>query len=229
HTHADGVGNIDPTKLMRAAFLGAASAWYLAGLDAPQVPALWEVVRRNSLERAADALARSGRLRAMGERAEADNLLRFDLAHEAAIVESLNRFAAVPPGVRESADEHLAGLRRLVGISETKAAGTADIVYHRAPDPKGPMGGFGYDYFQDHIAQKGIAAPALLQRTGLWGAGGDYTYEALNLVDGRRTVREIRDALAAIYGPVPYPEVAEYLGDLETIGILQREKSAHAP
>jgi len=42
-------------------------------------------------------------------------------------------------------------------------------------------------------------------------------------------VREIRDALAAIYGPVPLPEVAEYLGDLETIGILQREKAAHAP
>ncbi len=34
HTHADGVGNIDSTKLLRAAFLGAASAWYLAGLDA---------------------------------------------------------------------------------------------------------------------------------------------------------------------------------------------------
>ncbi|PYQ55353.1 MAG: hypothetical protein DMF53_28260 [Acidobacteria bacterium] len=88
---------------------------------------------------------------------------------------------------------------------------------------------FGYDYFQDHIAQKGIAAPALLKRTGLWGGGAEYAYEALNLVDGRRTVREIRDALAAIYGPVPLPEVTEYLGDLETIGILQREKSAHAP
>jgi predicted transcriptional regulator len=42
-------------------------------------------------------------------------------------------------------------------------------------------------------------------------------------------VREIRDALAAIYGPVPFLEVTEYLGDLETIGILQREKAAHAP
>ncbi|MFL6260448.1 MAG: M28 family peptidase [Thermoanaerobaculia bacterium] len=229
HTHADGVANIDPTKLMRAAFLGAASAWYLAGLDSSQVPALWEVIRRDSLERAADALARAGRLRAMGEAAEADNLLRFDLAHEAAVVESINRFAAVPPGVRKSADEHLANLRRLAGVTETKVVGTADLIYRRAPDPKGPMGGFGYDYFQDHIAQKGIAAPALLKRTGLWGGGAEYAYEALNLVDGRRTVREIRDALAAIYGPLPLPEVTEYLGDLETIGILQRERASHAP
>jgi hypothetical protein len=36
-------------------------------------------------------------------------------------------------------------------------------------------------------------------------------------------------ALAAIYGPVPLAEVTEYLGDLETIGILQQEKAAHAP
>ncbi len=229
HTHADGVANIDPTKLMRAAFIGATSAWYLAGLDANQVPALWEVVRRDSLERTADALARSERLRAMGEGGEADNLLRFHLAQEAAIVDSINRFAAVPPGARKSADDHLALLRRLVGISERKLTGTADVVYRRAPEPKGPMGGFGYDYFQDHISQKGIAAPALLKRTGLWGGGGEYAYEALNLVDGRRSVREIRDALAAIYGPVPLPEVAEYLGDLETIGILQREKASHAP
>jgi hypothetical protein len=229
HTHADGVANIDSTKLLRAAFLGAASAWYLAGLDSPQVPALWEVVRRGSLERTADALARAGRLRGMGEGAEADNLLRFHLAREAAIVESVGRFAALPPDVRKSAGEHLALLRRLVGIPATPPARTPGVVYRRAPEPRGPMGGFGYDYFQDHTAQKGIAAPALLQRTGLWGGGAEYAYEALSLVDGRRTVGEIRDALAAIYGPVPLPEVAEYLGDLEAIGILQRERTSHAP
>ena len=44
-------------------------------------------------------------------------------------------------------------------------------------------------------------------RDGLW--GGDYAYEALNLVDGRRTVGQIRDALAAIYGPVPVSEVID--------------------
>jgi aminopeptidase YwaD len=230
HTHADGVANIDPTKLRRAAFLGAASAWYLAGLDAAGMPALWTVVRRDSLERTAAALARSDRLRAMGEAAEADNLLRFHLAQEAAVAGSLSRFAEVPPALREEIDAHLAGLRRLVGDlpPAAPAAGPAErVVYRRSPSPKGPMAGFGYDYFQDQTAKKGIAAPALPKRTGLWGA--DYAYEALNLVDGRRTAREIRDALAAIYGPAPMAEVAEYLGDLEKIGVLQREESPHAP
>jgi aminopeptidase YwaD len=230
HTHMDGVANIDPTKLLRAAFLGAASAWYLAGLDAAQVPALWEVMRRGSLERTAEALARADRLRTAGEEAEAANLLRFHLAQEAAVVASISRFAPLPQDVRQRADEHLALLRRLVG--EPASGGTAGpdaaVTYRRAAEPKGAMGGFGYDYFQDHIAGQGIAPPALLRRTGLWGGGAEYAYEALNLVDGRRTVGEIRDALAAIYGPLPLAEVAEYLADLARIGVLRPVAAAAA-
>ncbi len=229
HTNADGVANIDPTKLLRAAFLGAASAWYLAGLDTSQVPALWEVVRRGALERTAEALARGDRLRAAGEAGEAGNLLRFHLAQEAAVVDSIARFAEVPPAVRQSAAAFLAGLKSLTGLNVPTKTAENDLIYHRAPDPKGAMSGFGYDYFQDHTAKEGIPAPALLERTGLWGAGGDYVYEALNLVDGRRTVSEIRDALAAIYGPLPLAEVAEYLGDLEKIHVLQRGEASHAP
>jgi aminopeptidase YwaD len=233
HTHADGVANIDATKLLRAAFLGAASAWYLAGLDGPEVPALWEVVRRGSLERTAEALARADRLRAAGEGAEVDNVLRFHLGQEAEIARSIGRFVEVPPALRAAMDAHLAALRTLVGEPAASlaaaAAPEAAIVYRRAPEPKGAMGGFGYDYFQDHIAQRKIAAPALLNRTGFWGAGGDYAYEALNLVDGRRTVGDVRDALAAIYGPLPLAEVIEYLGDMEKIGVLRREGAHHAP
>ncbi|HTG32039.1 MAG TPA: M28 family peptidase [Thermoanaerobaculia bacterium] len=245
HTHADGVGNIDSTKLLRAAFLGAASAWYLSGLDSAQVPALWEVVRRGGLERTAEALARADRLRAAGEGAEADNLLRFHLAQEAVVVESIGRFAPVPPAVRQSAAAFLANLKSFtdlnvgaglaparVGTSPTptktaaaKAAATGPV-YRRTAAPKGAMGGFGYDYFEDHFEG---SPPALLKRTGLWGGGAEYAYEALNLVDGRRTVSEIRDALAAIYGPLPLAEVAEYLADLEKIHVLQHGRASHAP
>ena len=225
HTHADGVANIDPTKLLRAAFLGAASAWYLSGLDSAQVPALWEVVRRGGLERTAEALARAGRLRAAREPAEADSLLRFHLAQEAAVVESIGRFAPVPPAVRQSAAVFLAGLKNLIGPIPAPAR-TENPIYRRAAAPKGAMGGFGYDYFDDHFAG---SPPALLKRTGLWGGGAEYAYEALNLVDGRRTVGEIRDALAAIYGPLPLTEVAEYLSDLEKIHVLQQEGISDAP
>lgn len=69
-------------------------------------------------------------------------------------------------------------------------------------------------------AEAGIAAPALLRRRPLW-SEASYDYEALNLVDGRRTVKQIRDALSAIYGPVPIEEVAEYLDVLRQIKVLE--------
>ncbi|HEV7785233.1 MAG TPA: M28 family peptidase, partial [Thermoanaerobaculia bacterium] len=229
HTHADGVANIDPTKLERAAFLGAASAWYLAGLDAAQVPALWQEVRRGSLERTAEALARADRLRVAGEPDEAANLLRFHLAYEAGVVDSIRRFAPPGPDIEKEAAAFLEGLRSLIGLVPAKPDRRMTIVYQRAPDPKGPMGGFGYDWFQDHSAAKSIAAPALTKRTGLWGGGGEYAYEALNLVDGRRTVGQIRDDLAAIYGPLPVAEVTEFLAAMEAIGVVRRGGASHAP
>jgi hypothetical protein len=182
------------------------------------------------------------------------------------VVESIARFAPLPPVVRQSADGYLAVLRQLVeegaivppvsNLDAEAYMGMGDflfsynllnspgfsnearlprlhtveeektVVYDRAAAPKGAMGGFGYDYFDDHFVG---SPPALLKRTGLWGGGAEYAYEALNLVDGRRTVSEIRDALAAIYGPLPLTEVAEYLGDLEKIHVLQHGRASHAP
>jgi hypothetical protein len=224
HTNADEVANIDATKLLRAAFLGAASAYYLAGLDAGRLPALWEEIRRHSLERTSEALARRERLRAAGQAAAGDDLLRFHFAYEEGVLGSLAAFADVPPVVRQTATAFLAGLRKLAGEGSAAAPAPAQgaelIVYRRAAEPKGPMTGFGYGYLEDKLKEKGIATPALLSTSGLWGGGGEYAYEALNLVDGRRTVRQIHDDLAAIYGPVPPAAVAEYLTALERIGVI---------
>jgi aminopeptidase YwaD len=221
HTNADEVSHIDATKLKRAAFLGAASALYLAGLDGAQMPALWEEIRRHILERTANALARRERLRAMGQAAAGDDLLRFHFAYEEGALASLYAFADVTPAVRQSAVAWLADLKKLVGAGSAPAAPGDTVVYRRAAAPKGPMTGFGYGYLDDKLHEKGIAAPALLSWQGLWGGGGEYAYEALNLVDSRRTVRQITDDLAAIYGPVPDAAVIEYLGALKTIGVLE--------
>ena len=206
HTHADGVANIDATKLLRAGFIGAASAYYLATLDSSRVPALWEEVRRNSLKRAAVALTRQ---------AELDNVLRFQLAYERGVMESITAYGPIPAG-----EEHLAALRTLMGGVEERAPSASGIVYRRAAEPKGPMDGFGYSYFRDRTEKAGIAAPALLRREPLW-SEASYGYEALNLVDGRRTVKQIRDDLSAIYGPVPIEEVEEYLDVLRRIKVLE--------
>ncbi|HYC58824.1 MAG TPA: DUF4910 domain-containing protein [Thermoanaerobaculia bacterium] len=74
---------------------------------------------------------------------------------------------------------------------------------------KGPMSAFGYDYFTAHYAKhKDIRL------------SGEYQYEALNLVDGHRSAQEIRDALSAIYEPVPVEDVQQYLDALASIGVI---------
>jgi len=233
HTHADALANIDATKLLRAAFIGAASAYYLARLDGEDAPAVAEVVRRHALERTAAALARHGRLSAAELAAgEGRSLLDFHFRSERRIAGSLAGFGAPPAAVRRETAAFLADLERLTLATSGEAArpisGTPTVggspVYRRQPSPKGPLTGFGYSYLDDHLARLKLPAPALLAREGLWGDGALYAYEALNLVDGERSVRQVRDDLAAIYGPLPLAEVAAYLEDLERIGVLTRQR-----
>ncbi len=219
HTHADSVANIDPTKLLRAAFIGAASGYYLARLEPRDVPQLLQVVRHQALHRTAQALSRRSRLDAE----ETANLLAHHFAYERQVVGSVDRFATVPAASRRAAAEFLDGLAELVaGATSTPLAdaSTAGSVCRRRPEPKGPLWGFGYSYFEDHLARRHLPRPALLDYRGLWGGGSEYAYEVLNLVDGRRSVAAVRKAVAATYGPVPRELVESYLETLEGIGIL---------
>jgi aminopeptidase YwaD len=84
----------------------------------------------------------------------------------------------------------------------------------------GPMNGFGYSWFDDRLARAGLARPRLLSREASR-EGPSFGYEALNLVDGRRSVGEIQGALAASIGPVPAEEVTEYLDVLARLGVIE--------
>jgi aminopeptidase YwaD len=217
HTSRDTPANIDPTKLKRAGFIAAASGYLLARLGAGDAGWVWDVVERESLRRTAAMLERRAGLPG----AEAANLVRFHLAHERAVAASMSRFFAPPAETRRRMDAFFAGVQALVGpTAPTPAAtGAAALVYRRNPALKGPMGVFGYDYFEAH--HRG-PDPVLREAESAEAEAGDYAYEALNLVDGRRTVRDIRDDLAAIYGPIPLEAVADYLRALESIGAIRR-------
>ncbi|HEV3469579.1 MAG TPA: M28 family peptidase, partial [Pyrinomonadaceae bacterium] len=53
HTNFDTPANVDPTKLKRAAFIGAASAYFLANVSERDAPALLRLLRAQALRRAA--------------------------------------------------------------------------------------------------------------------------------------------------------------------------------
>ena len=74
------------------------------------------------------------------------------------------------------------------------------------------MSVFGYDYLEDHLGAERVKTLRL---------ASDATYEALNFVDGRRSAQEIRDALSAVYGPLPLADVVEYLRALAEAGVLK--------
>jgi aminopeptidase YwaD len=108
--------------------------------------------------------------------------------------------------------EMQSSLMRFLGPSSPRMAAPLKGIYRRNPKIKGTMGAFGYDYFTAHYPKhKDIRL------------GEEYRYEALNLVDGKRSVAEIRDALSAIYTPVPLADVEQYLAALASIDVIAKE------
>ncbi len=144
------------------------------------------------------------------------------------VVESVSDFVPLPMQSRVEASSFLATMEDLVRAQAARLQQESDpasqlatgVGCRRNPTPKGPMWGFDYSYLEDRLAKSGLPTPELLDYQGLWGAGPEYAYEALNLVDGQRNAAEIRDTLTAIYGPIPAELVVDYLETLAEIGIL---------
>lgn len=220
HTHRDVPANIDPTKLKRAAFIGAASAWYLANLDSAHVDGLASLLERRQLERTSRMLERRARLSVD----DAAAITRFHWDYERGVIDSIERFVPQAAVQRTTLEARLAVLQRTYGTGgeQRPAKGDAARVYRRNPNPKGPMVVFGYDYLADRLGKDRAEALQLRRASAAGGYTADYALEALNFVDGRRSVQDIRDALTAEYGPVPVEHVAEYLQALEQVGVLRQ-------
>ena len=219
HTNFDTPANIDPTKLKRAGFIGAASGYFLANVSAADAGALWRVIQSRGLRRTAEMIER----RAALNPDEDLNIARFYFWYERAVFDSMSSFFEVPQQVGTEARMLFAEQQKqLAKLPAAPAQGDARRVFKRNPAIRGTMSAFGYDYFSDHYGEERARSVRLLSFRGLRGSGGEYSYEVLNLADGQRNVQQIRDAVAAIYGPVPVDQVLEYLRALESIKVVQR-------
>lgn len=224
HTTGDVPANIDPTKLERAGFIGAASAWYVANLTAKELPDLLALLERRTLKRTATMMERRAAVDP-GERRALEDLHR---SYEAEIVDSVARFVPVSQSDRAQRQRFLERIAALAGTSSaSRAAG--GVVYARCAEPKGPMTVFGYDYLEDHLGKERASALALTRYEGLRGGSEEYALEVLNFVDGRRTVQAIRDAVSAEFGPVPVEHVTAYLAALQEIRVIGTAPAACAP
>ncbi len=209
HTQRDVPGDLDPTKMRRAIFIAAASGWYLAtvGNGVNRLPLQADMLERAALmHRRADALHAGG---APDE--DIHSLMRHFRWSEGAVIGSYGRFGLIVPR---------AGWLFGSMTPVIRPVALAGPVYRRIRN-EGPMNGFGYSWFDDRLARAGLTRPRLLAREPAWD-GPSYGYEALNMVDGHRSVGEIRDELTATLGAVPVEEVAEYLDVLARLGVLER-------
>jgi len=220
HTNADTPSKIDPTKLKRAGFIAAATGLVLANVTAADAPEILNVMEDAALHRAAESRSQARDL----SPAEAANRLRFQLAYETQLFDSMSRFFTPPPTARAEAATFIANLRTFLAISP--APSPSGPVYHRNPNIRGSLDAFGYDYLESHLGHDRVAKLALLNFEGPRGEGGDYAYEALNLANGKRTTSEIRDALSAIYGPVSQEAVDQFLAAAAKVGLLDLRVSA---
>jgi aminopeptidase YwaD len=224
HTNFDTAANIDPTKLKRAAFIGAASGYFLANPQGPEVFAVWALAKRRTLQQQSFRAWRNRHL-PTEERFAAISAF---CVYETELFKQLRSIIdELPQELREGFDAEIpkcwAGYVP-IGPIEPKVAAAMRLTFRRSSQAKGPLAVFGYNYFAEHAKAAGVATPKLLSYEGLWGAGEEYAYEVLNFADGKRNAQEIRDAVSAEYGPVPLEMVVEYLRALEKIGIVETVK-----
>ena len=141
--------------------------------------------------------------------------VRMLVESEAGKIESLNQFATPDYEQVARANAFLSDLGTLLGAGsrEIEPKGDAAQVYQRNPAVKGPMDGFGYSYLDDKLEP---GKQALLKLSG------EQAYEALNFVNGVRTIQDIHDWMTLVYGSVEMIDVVNYLSALESIDVVTR-------
>ena len=232
HTNGDTSANIDPTKLKRAAFIGAASGYFLARMSEKNVPDVLHLIERRSLVRWGPILSRRAIL-GIGDWLAQTVVIQ---KYEHGVVDSLTTFAPIDAPLKNEDSQfaqsrsellfapypnHIMALSILDGFNANDLD-SWKIVFARSTSPKGPMVVFGYDYLADHLESMKLTRPRLLDYQGLSGAGEEYAYETLNFVDGKRNIADICSAVSTEYGAIPQELVLEYLKTMESIGVLKR-------
>ncbi|HET7500313.1 MAG TPA: DUF4910 domain-containing protein, partial [Kofleriaceae bacterium] len=218
HTHKDVPDNLDATKLGRVAYMTAGIAWTLAAL--PEA----EAMRLPALERAAiDERLGRARHTALAAGWSADDARLAERETVATGVEEMATIMAMWPGTEAAVRKASVGLTTLTRLPSPVA--TADAgrgapprdprVPERTPAVRGPLDVYYYSHLAAVLGDTAGPPPALERRDEV------LAYEALNLVDGKRSVGEIRDLLTGRYAPVPLAEVTEWLDLLARAGVVK--------
>ena len=236
HASDDSPANQDPTQMKRAAFLMVTVGSIFANAGPNEAVGDWSgrarlraaAHRRGPRQRAASSLRRAPPRRCTVNHKEALNLVREAYIRERAdlrsasslamgdkdagsaidsLVQSLN--ASEPlDAARVKAGYRLAAGRLKVPMTETPALTEAETAASRLIPTKKPGATV---QPQGPPAPRNPSAPPLPLT-------GYYAMEARNFADGNRSILDVRNALAAEFGPVAVDDVVRFFRDAEKAG-----------
>ncbi|HEY6331092.1 MAG TPA: DUF4910 domain-containing protein, partial [Blastocatellia bacterium] len=231
HTNNDIPANIDATKIKRSTFIAAASGYFLASAGPAEGSRLAEAVFDNAVARMPSEYERATQAEASGADGarESRTIIAMSLAMDQAAITSARMLAPADSGLQAKVDslvDQLSGLwLMLTGqlSQEQKGKKTYLVLTPReAPADKrrrsgredeiqsgasmvpvrnvaGPMNIYYYDYIADRAQPEDLE---IVKRIGGMPHGDILVYEILNLVDGRRSIQEIRDYVSVAYGAI---------------------------
>jgi aminopeptidase YwaD len=247
HTDHDTLEQIDPTKLRRVALLGASSGYAYAALDASHANELLEFFTSRAQGRLAESfehaqvLAQDNQLQPQEAWYEARNLIKHILLREQDELRSFAVFTQIDAQkiapFTKALDVQAATLNEWIDQSaEARGAREfpkqpfwqSDSAATRVPVRTSEFGPLTYqndDVLRDRLGVERLAKVKLLASGSsrlfrVQDRSGLYAYEILNFVDGKRSIGQIRDAVAAEYGPIPVDLVADYLKACEEATIV---------
>jgi aminopeptidase YwaD len=210
HTNQDTPDKMDATKLQRAAVIGAASGYFLASAGAREAKILAGEVFARGGARQSQALERALAEPNLGD---AYAIIDHSAHAERATLESIAQLAPESKPVLDSLwtkrSDTRAVLEAMRGGHVAEPDAFTRIIPKRNPKVIGNMDVYYYNYLKDHLDPMPTVK-----------LDGTLAFEALNLVDGKRSVADIRNVLRAAYGPVASADVLGYLELLEKAGVL---------
>ena len=201
-----------------AAFVAAASAYFLATLPNPGAEALLSHLTVGAHARLAEDGRRAVALMGNQQRASAEVLVLLGQAieREQRRMRSFERF--MPQPVDPMLKSRIADMERGItsvwtslGITSSPFVPTAQRLRGRAGEDR---------RVPSRAAVATVAAIDAVAPLAKLPNAADITYELACLIDGTRSISDIRDVLAAEFGSVPLPAVVNYVERLAKAGAV---------
>jgi hypothetical protein len=244
----DNVTSVDATQMRRGVTIVATTGYYLASVRPDGVPLVAHVVAANAQTRMAREARRAiDMMEAVGGDLqtvyrEAQNVLKQSLARELKAVDTLRELGQSPAATSAAARvrRQLEALNTANDAAFRERAGqlAADrkialrepapsdaerrldaVVVTRNEKIRGPVNLYRPEYGAIWLAQK-VNDPNFAMKLKIAQLGRFTSFEALNFVDGRRTLLDIRDMVSAEYGPIDAAVIDEYFRFLAGVGVV---------